>query len=99
LPRALALSLHDALPICLAAEDVAKIGYYRFARGVVAGIDALISRTGYTGEDGFELYAQAVATARLWAALLEAGRDDGAQPIGLRSEEHTSELQSRSELV
>ena len=75
----------EALVCRLAAEDVAKIGYYRFARGVVAGIDALISRTGYTGEDGFELYAQAVATARLWAALLEAGRDDGAQPIGLGS--------------
>jgi len=73
----------EALVCRLAAEDVAKIGYYRFARGVVAGIDALISRTGYTGEDGFELYAPAVATARLWAALLEAGRDDGAQPIGL----------------
>jgi len=73
----------EALVCRLAAEDVAKIGYYRFARGVVAGIDALISRTGYTGEDGFELYAPAAATARLWAALLEAGRDDGAQPIGL----------------
>jgi len=73
----------EALVCRLAAEDVAKIGYYRFARGVVAGIDALISRTGYTGEDGFELYAPAGATARLWAALLEAGRDDGAQPIGL----------------
>ncbi len=55
----------EALVCRLAAEDVAKIGYYRFARGVVAGIDALISRTGYTGEDGFELYAPAAATARL----------------------------------
>jgi len=67
----------------LADQDVGKLGYYRFARGAVAGIDTLISRTGYTGEDGFELYASAAATARLWAALLEAGHDDGAQPIGL----------------
>ena len=67
----------------LADHDVGKLGYYRFARGAAAGIDTLISRTGYTGEDGFELYASAAATARLWAALLEAGHDDGAQPIGL----------------
>src|SRR5439155_23432228 len=51
--------------------------------GAVAGIDPLIARPGYTGEDGFELYASAAGTGRLWAALLEAGHDDGAQPIGL----------------
>ena len=73
----------EALVSRLADQDVGKLGYYRFARGAVAGIDTLISRTGYTGEDGFELYASAAATARLWAALLEAGHDDGAQPIGL----------------
>jgi len=43
----------------------------------------LISRTGYTGEDGFELYVAAVDTPRLWSALLEAGRGDGVVPIGL----------------
>ena len=73
----------EALVGRLADADVAKLAYYHFARGALAGIDTLISRTGYTGEDGFELYAPAGATARLWAALLEAGRDDGAQPIGL----------------
>jgi aminomethyltransferase len=67
----------------LADEDVTTIGYYRFARGVVGGVPALVSRTGYTGEDGFELYVTAADTARLWAALLEAGRGDGVAPIGL----------------
>ena len=73
----------EALVGRLAEGDVTKIGYYRFARGAVADVSALISRTGYTGEDGFELYTAAGDTTRLWAALLEAGRADGVAPIGL----------------
>ena len=73
----------EALVGRVATRDVTTIGYYRFARGAVAGVSALVSRTGYTGEDGFELYVAAADTARLWAALLEAGRADGAAPIGL----------------
>ncbi len=49
----------------------------------MAGARALISRTGYTGEDGFELYVAPRDAAALWAALLEAGRDDGLKPAGL----------------
>jgi aminomethyltransferase len=67
----------------LADGDVAGIAYYRFARGTVAGAPATISRTGYTGEDGFEVYVSAADTPKLWAALLEAGRGDGVAPIGL----------------
>ena len=73
----------EALVGRLADRDVTTIGYYRFARGAVAGVPALISRTGYTGEDGFELYVAAGATARLWTALVDAGRADGVAPIGL----------------
>jgi aminomethyltransferase len=73
----------EALVGRLADRDVTKIGYYRFGRGSVAGIATMISRTGYTGEDGFELYVAAADTARLWAALLDAGRADGVAPIGL----------------
>ncbi|PYM91052.1 MAG: glycine cleavage system aminomethyltransferase GcvT [Candidatus Rokuibacteriota bacterium] len=73
----------EALVGRLADRDVTKIGYYRFARGAVAGVAALISRTGYTGEDGFELYTAAADTPRLWAALLDTGRADGVAPIGL----------------
>src|SRR3989475_8969719 len=73
----------EALVGRLADQDVTRIGYYRFARGRVGGVPALVSRTGYTGEDGFELYAKAADTARLWAALLGAGHGDGAQRIGL----------------
>ena len=67
----------------LAERDVTAIGYYRFAHGAVAGLRTLISRTGYTGEDGFELYVAAGDAARLWSALLESGRPDGVAPIGL----------------
>jgi aminomethyltransferase len=67
----------------LADVDVTGIGYYRFGRGKVAGIATLISRTGYTGEDGFELYVPAADTPHLWKALLDGGRADGVAPIGL----------------
>jgi aminomethyltransferase len=73
----------EALVGRLADRDVTAIGYYRFARGNVGEVPTLISRTGYTGEDGFELYAPADRTARLWKAILDAGRADGATPIGL----------------
>ena len=73
----------EALVARLADVDVPGIGYYRFARGNVAGVSALISRTGYTGEDGFELYAPAAETERLWNALMSAGAADGVAPIGL----------------
>jgi aminomethyltransferase len=73
----------EALVGRLADRDVASIPYYHVAEGRVAGVRTLISRTGYTGEDGFELYVAAADTPRLWAALLETGRPDGVQPIGL----------------
>ena len=65
----------------LADVDVPGIGYYRLARGRVAGVPALVSRTGYTGEDGFELYLPAEATERVWEALLSG--PEGAGPVGL----------------
>jgi aminomethyltransferase len=67
----------------LADHDVAAIGYYRFAQAKVAGVTTLVSRTGYTGEDGFELYAGAPDTVRLWQALMDAGAALGVGPTGL----------------
>jgi aminomethyltransferase len=67
----------------LADVDVTKVPYYHFTRGAVAGVPAIISRTGYTGEDGFELYVVADRAVELWRAVLDAGRGDGIQPIGL----------------
>ncbi len=73
----------EALVGRLADVDVAGIGYYRFARGKVAGVSAIISRTGYTGEDGFELYVDAGQAVGLWNALMDAGKADGIKPVGL----------------
>jgi aminomethyltransferase len=67
----------------LADTDVTRVPYYHFIRGTVASAPCLISRTGYTGEDGFELYVPASHAVPLWRALVEAGRADGLQPIGL----------------
>ncbi len=57
----------------LTGVDLDGIRYYRFAEGEVAGVPAVISATGYTGEDGFELYVPATAAAGLWRRILEQG--------------------------
>ena len=67
----------------LADVDGRGIRYYHFACGRVAGVATIISRTGYTGEDGFELYAPWGETERLWSALMEAGAKVDVAPIGL----------------
>jgi len=56
---------------------------FRFAEGRVAGAPALVSRTGYTGSDGFEIYLEAARTEPVWEALLDAGRAAGLAPAGL----------------
>ena len=56
---------------------------FRFVEGSVAGVQALISHTGYTGSDGFELYVEAQDSVRVWNALLDAGRPLGLLPCGL----------------
>ena len=67
----------------LTLVPLADIATYRFTQGEVAGVACIISRTGYTGEDGFELYCPPDQAPRLWAALLEAGKGDGLLPAGL----------------
>src|SRR5512139_592580 len=76
-PRALEI-LQTLTPVNLAA-----IRYYWCAQGTVAGEEALLSRTGYTGEDGFEIYLPLPRVVGLWNALLEAGAPVGLIPCGL----------------
>jgi aminomethyltransferase len=64
----------------LADAPLDGVRYYRFIEGRVAGIPCVISRTGYTGEDGFELYAPAAGAVALWQALMATGR---VTPCGL----------------
>ena len=67
----------------LTETDLDDIRFYHFAEGRVAGREAIISRTGYTGEDGFELYVAADDAVHVWRALLEAGEPHGLIPAGL----------------
>jgi aminomethyltransferase len=67
----------------LTPVNLPAIKYYWFAPGKVLGQDAVLSRTGYTGEDGFEVYLKPQQAPALWNALLEAGRPLGLLPCGL----------------
>lgn len=67
----------------LTDTDLSGIAYYHFAEGPVDGRRAVISRTGYTGEDGFELYVDADDAVPVWRRLLEVGRGEGITPAGL----------------
>src|SRR5262245_33645324 len=74
--------------------DLSSLGYYRHTEATVAGISATISRTGYTGEDGFEILVSAGETEPLWRALLESGREKGLVPTGLGARD-TLRLEAR----
>jgi len=63
--------------------DLSTLRYYGIAEGQVAGIPALVARTGYTGEDGFEVFVESSRAEALWHALEIAGREAGAIPCGL----------------
>ena len=63
--------------------DLGALRYYAVAEGHVAGIAALVARTGYTGEDGFEVFIETARTAEVWDALLERVRAVGGLTIGL----------------
>ncbi|MGK5637330.1 glycine cleavage system aminomethyltransferase GcvT [Streptomyces sp. URMC 126] len=63
--------------------DLDGLKYYAGLPGTVAGVEALIARTGYTGEDGFELFVAPADAEKLWQALTEAGAEAGLVPCGL----------------
>ncbi|MFH1679143.1 MAG: glycine cleavage system aminomethyltransferase GcvT [Candidatus Eisenbacteria bacterium] len=67
----------------VADEPLLRLPYYRAAQGRVAGVEAIVSRTGYTGELGYEVYVPWEEGPRVWDALLEAGRGEGIAPVGL----------------
>ena len=78
----------------LTDANLGAIGYYRFACGAVDGAECLLARTGYTGEDGFELYFALAESERIWYKLLEAGRGHGLLPCGLGAR-NTLRLEAR----
>jgi aminomethyltransferase len=77
-PKALTI-LHK-----LTNAPIRNLGYYYFIpKTTVAGKPVMLSRTGYTGEDGFEIYCEPEDAAELWTALMEAGKEEGLVPAGL----------------
>jgi aminomethyltransferase len=84
----LAVQGPEALKILQPLTDLSldEIKYYHFREGKVDGVPAIVSRTGYTGEDGFEVYAAAEKGEQLWNKILDAGNfgtDIGVLPCGL----------------
>ena len=67
----------------IGAGTFSALGYYYAVYGDVAGRTALVSRTGYTGEDGFEIYCKPIDAATIWDALLEGGAPLDIEPVGL----------------
>jgi aminomethyltransferase len=67
----------------LTGIDLSSIKYYWFAHGEIAGVRGTVSRTGYTGEDGYEIFCPPAMATRVWDALLTAGKGDGLIPCGL----------------
>ena len=77
--------------------DLVSVKYYWFADGEVAGAPARIAHTGYTGEDGFEIYIPPGESARIWNRILEAGAEFGIKPCGLGAR-NTLRLEARMAL-
>jgi aminomethyltransferase len=67
----------------LIGVDLGDMKYYRFAHGEVASVRATVSRTGYTGEDGFEIFVPPQSADRVWQAILQSGQAAGVIPCGL----------------
>jgi aminomethyltransferase len=84
----------EAILKTLTLLDLAAIGFYRFAEGEVAGRPAIVARTGYTGEDGFELFLAPSDAPEVWRRLVEAGRPHGLLPAGLGARD-TLRLEAR----
>src|SRR3989344_6598129 len=64
-------------------SDLSRLKPFHFIDTDIAGINCLVSRTGYTGEDGFEIYFQAIQAEKIWNAVMEAGKEFGIKPCGL----------------
>jgi aminomethyltransferase len=78
----------------LVAGSLADLRYYRFTRERVCGADCIVSRTGYTGEDGFEIFAPPERAESIWVELLRSGSAHGLVPIGLGARD-TLRLEAR----
>lgn len=87
----------EAITAKVTDTDLTAIEYFTWTHGRIAGIDTMIARTGYTGEDGFEFYAPVDGIPAIWEALLAAGEERGLVPVGLGARD-TLRLEARMPL-
>jgi aminomethyltransferase len=87
----------EAIVTKLTDADLSTLGSFSCKNAEIAGIPALVARTGYTGEDGFEFYVAQERTSELWDALMAAGRPLGLVPVGLGARD-TLRLEARMPL-
>ncbi len=81
----------------ITTDPVEKIEYFSWVAGNIAGVEAMVARTGYTGEDGYEFYAPQDQIGTIWDALMEAGAPLGLVPVGLGARD-TLRLEARMPL-
>lgn len=67
----------------LGRPEILDVKYYHFAESEFAGVPLILARTGYTGEDGFEIFCPAAETEKIWSGLIEVGEPEGLKPCGL----------------
>ena len=84
----------EALLQTLTKLDLSAVEFYRLLEGELAGVQCIVARTGYTGEDGFELFFAPEHAAQVWSALREAGQPYGLAPVGLGARD-TLRLEAR----
>ncbi len=87
----------EAIVKKITAVPIEEIDYFSWRDGIIAGVNAKIARTGYTGEDGFEFYVSNDEVGTIWDALLEAGASERIVPIGLGARD-TLRLEARMPL-
>ena len=88
-PKAVAIMEHLGAP-----PEVLELPYFHVTRSSLAGVELWVARTGYTGEDGFELFCASDDAVTLWRAVLESGESHGLEPVGLGARD-TLRLEAR----
>ncbi|HKP55758.1 MAG TPA: glycine cleavage system aminomethyltransferase GcvT [Polyangiales bacterium] len=87
----------DVLTALGAGDQLLELARFGVGSGQLAGVDVTVARTGYTGEDGYELFCASSAAPQLWAAAMDAGRASELEPIGLGARD-TLRLEARLSL-
>ena len=73
----------------ISSEDITSLGFFRLTRTELGGVPTIVSRTGYTGDLGYEIWVESALAEKLWDALMDAGEGYGLEPAGLLALDRT----------